>query len=244
LEKKGPKMTLPQNDLEDELIDDEKLSHIEEDLKSDGYATHLDPPPEPNPPDPPAEMAGMATGWGAPHRPPEKGEQFSRTSEEIGRAIKDIADGTPPDPNQYPAVERIIQQNPELYARSACTPEYCQYQRNARRHPPAVSQHLIADVRPPVKERLAIVEHEVDDINQILGSHQETLSQTASRDEVRALAHGTDKQITGVYNHLTEDVVKRIDKLENKRFVRDVLWGVALLITAIYSIIMTYEVLK
>jgi hypothetical protein len=252
------KMTLPQTDLDRELIDEERLSHLAEDddleleeLAGSGDFELDEDLPVPTAEDPTQEdIAAMATGFGQPrartpgHPAPDAETPMSRTREQIDQTIKDIASRAPVPPGTYAAVEKIIHQHPELYNRIPCTPEYCPIQRAARRSAPAVSQRLIADVRPPIRERLAIVEHEVDDINQILGAHQESLSLSATRDELKDLEHKVDKDLSGVTNYIKTDVLKRLDKVENRSIVKNVLWGIALFITSVYSIIMTYEVFK
>lgn len=235
-------MTLPSSDLDDELIDDERLSNMAEESEADD---DFEEPPEDHPQAPTEEdLAQLATGFGEPRRrQPAPSTPMERTRDHIGRTIEEIAANATPKPGDFPVIERIIGQNPSLYDRTPCSDDYCAAHRN-RRRPPAVSKSLIADVRPPIRERLAIAEHEIDDINQILGAHQETLSGAATREDLKALEHANDKQLTNLKNYIRTDILDRVSKLENKSIVKNVLWGIALFITSVYSIIMTYEVLK
>lgn len=211
-------MALPDDGIENQLIDEE------DELRDSTAIWDLpDPPPRsPVPPPPPTPM--------------------ENASRKIGETLQDMADKHI-QKDDYSAVDRIIGKDPERYSNTLCTPD-CP---NRRKSEHQVQRHLIADVRPPVKERLAIAEHEIDDLNMIVGSHQEMILQAATRDNLKDVGTAFDRRIDHMHLRLDRDVFPaiaatnvRIDGLSKRRVLRDWGTGITLTLSIIYSVITTY----
>ena len=202
-------MSLPDTEIEEELIDSSTLEKIDE-----SWPHHISGSPP------------VAT-----NSPP----QMANTSRMIGETLQDMAMGR--SDNRYPAVDKIVNQDPDRYAETVCTPD-CPHRSRQERQ---INRHLIADVRPPLKERMAVIEHEIDDINQIIGSHQEMILLAATRDALKDAEHESEKRVENVHLRIDRDVFPRIEKMETKRLVRD--WGltISLTVSLIYSVILTYK---
>lgn len=104
---------------------------------------------------------------------------------------------------------------------------------------------MIADVRPPVKERLAVAEHEIEDLNSLYATLYEMLIPAANAREVdanlAAVAHEANRRIDTVHKRLDTEVVPAIKELRDRRAIRDWATGVALAITIVYSIVLTVK---
>ncbi len=175
-------------------------------------------------------------GWGHHnHGRQPSPPQMANASRVIGETLQDIAAGR--SNNNFPAVDRIVSQDPDRYADTICTQD-CP---NRRRQERQINRHMITDVRPPVKERMAVIEHEIDDINMIIGSHQEMILLAATRDALKDAEHESEKRVENVHVRIDRDVFPRIERLETKRLVRD--WGltISLTVSLIYSVILTYK---
>lgn len=162
-----------------------------------------------------------ATGWPQnfiTSSPSEaKPPQLSKTSEKIGKALESIATGV--SEGEYPALDTIVGKDPERYQRG---------------------NRLIADVRPPMPERMAVAEHQINDLNRDVEGLRQAVAHVATKDDT----HKLDRRIDNVHRRIDRDgtdIYHRVERLENKRVLRDYIWGITLIITAVYSIIMTYQ---
>jgi hypothetical protein len=100
-------------------------------------------------------------------------------------------------------------------------------------------------VRPPIKERMAVAEHEINDLNSLYATLYEQITMAANHDEVRERFHEFDREL----NRRFESVHKRIDievnpaihGLQHKRVIRDWAVSISLAITIVYSIVLTIK---
>lgn len=210
-------MALPDTNIEDQLIDPDAVREITQEKTVETVIEKVVVP--------------------APQTPME------HASEQIGRTVRDIAAGR--SEGRHPALDKIINSDPDRYERDThadCGP-MCQQKRIMAQS--RINRVSIADVRPPVKERLAIVEHEIDDLNSILGSHEEMILMAASRDSVKDLEHNTKEAVREKVDHVylwhKDNIEPRISKLERKRFIRDWALTISLTVSLIYSVILTYD---
>jgi tetrahydromethanopterin S-methyltransferase subunit G len=175
-------------------------------------------------------------------------EQLRRTSRSIGDTLADISAGR--TVGKYPGVERII--GPGRSGSRRPIPAGARYDRQKRsKYGPhegaasAASRGYITDVRPPVKERLAIVEHRLDDVQDKVGdAYALALQATPAgemHDALRAIAAEANRRIDSVHKRLDREVVPDIKELQGKRIIRDWALGVSLAVTIVYSIVLTVK---
>lgn len=160
---------------------------------------------------------------------------------DIRQTLDDIESGT--HRRHYPAVERIL--NPSSprddYARTMCTPDCPARTNHQYTPPPSPSRRLIADIRPPMRERVAIIEHEIDDINQILGTHNEMIIAASTKEDMHQHKLEADRRVNSLHTRLDIEVLPKIETLSKRRFLKDWVAGVALTISLIYSLLLTYD---
>lgn len=197
--------------------------------------------------------------WGreySPSQPAGDGsEQSGGSRRALGKSFADIAAGNAG--GQHPAIERIISKHPERYvpdAHSICTPD-CP---NRRRDPqpdqgPHAAPHpvLISDVRPSTKERLAVLEHQMRDHDRDLMSVHEQVIRASEASATKDDRADLERRIDHVHLRIdreaddikkdVENQAKAIEKLQTKRWIKDVLVITSLIVSVAGNIIMLYK---
>jgi hypothetical protein len=197
------------------------------------------------------------------HRPSQPAsdgpQQLRRTSRAIADTLHDISTGTAV--GEHPALDKLIGPAPGIttpasprhehrrrFAGSpACGPG-CGEEVGPQHRPhesaaTAFSRRpLIADVRPPVKERLAVVEHRVDDLDSLYGNLQELALLAAPKADVQADVHALDKEMnrrfSNVYKQIDTEIKPEIKDLKRKRVFRDWVLLIGATISIAYNIFM------
>jgi hypothetical protein len=164
-------------------------------------------------------------------------ESTRRARRGLGKSFADIAAGHAL--GQYPAIEsiigrrRTIQQLPYERERES-NGRFKPYSDESSAWP--AGRRLIADIRPPVKERVAILEHELGDAEQAIGRLHTDMSRETHELELRL----TEK-ITTITTRLDKDVVPAIDKVANRNTIKMVLTTLLLILSMAANIIALYR---
>jgi hypothetical protein len=109
----------------------------------------------------------------------------------------------------------------------------------------AAGRQLIADVRPPVKERLAVAEHEINDLNSLYATVYEQILLSASHDDMRehfaSLDTELNRRIQSVHSRIDNEVLPDVRNLQHRRVVRD--WAISLSLAAsiVYNVVLTVK---
>lgn len=153
-------------------------------------------------------------------------------------------------PIGHPAAGHAVGTGPttgHIYAGSGRRPipAGARYEQRSRQNRPHQDAHesliaepnrrLITDVRPPIKERMAVAEHEIGDLNSLYGTLYERLLDAANSADVHERFNEFDREL----NRRFKNVHDRIDVLYHKRVVRDWAVSISLAVTIIYSVVLT-----
>lgn len=228
-------------DIADEMIDD---------LEPDWNQAPAHQPAE--------ETPAEASGFGFPKGAGAPGFQFTATGSDIEKTLQAIERGEAAE--EFPILDKLLNpHNPEYrtyhldeaerqeYANTPCTPD-CPHRRKGQH----AARRLIADIRPPLKDRVLLAEHEIDDINHIVGALQESVTLAANKDDVKDSVHSLDTKIEAakisVHTRIDRDILPKFEELkkaiketESKHTLRNWALGVSLALSLIYSVILTYE---
>jgi hypothetical protein len=102
---------------------------------------------------------------------------------------------------------------------------------------PAIYATFITDIYPAQLQRLTKVEGALSDLRSAFKDHRE--------ESIRAAEHVANKSdVAEVELRLDRDFVPRLNKLENKRWLRDWGLGISLTLALIYSVIQTYDKIR
>lgn len=172
-----------------------------------------------------------ASGWPRGQHDPtnhqtDAKEPFERTSKAISDILTDIADGK--TTGEYPTVESIAKREPAatILKRGKADTEV------AEELPVASPRRLIADIRPSMRERVAIIEHELKDAENATASLQR---------EMYAQTHLIDKRVDNAHLRIDRDVLPAIKDLRDRRTYRTVLTWLGLLLSLAANIIAVYR---
>lgn len=159
-----------------------------------------------------------------------KPRQLKHASEAIGRGLEDIATGR--SSGKYPAIEALL--SPKIrdyghrgeigYSDTLCT-EDCPNRRRGQQE-----GELILDVRPPAGERLAVVEHRIDELKVSFDDHK--------TESIRAGALYATKEELDVL----DDHVKKLDTQGTFKTVALVFTVIVSLISLAYNAINLYKI--
>jgi hypothetical protein len=113
-----------------------------------------------------------------------KPKQLQRAGERIARGLEDVASGR--SSGEYPALESLLGKRPDD-TNTICTPD-CVHRGGPE---------LIRDVRPPLTERMAVMEHMATDIKEKFEDHRaESIRATATfatKEELLVIDKHVDK---------------------------------------------------
>lgn len=151
-----------------------------------------------------------------------KPRQLKHASEAIGRGLEDIATGR--SSGKYPAIEALLSPKIRDYGETVCT-EDCPNRRHGQQ-----SGELILDVRPPAGERLAVVEHRIDELKVSFDDHK--------TESIRAGALYATKEELDVL----DDHVKKLDTQGTFKTVALVFTVIVSLISLAYNAINLYKI--
>lgn len=153
----------------------------------------------------------------------------------LGKSFTDIAAGN--TVGSYPAIERLI--GPSAAGR----PTAAFWAARGGRQPcpdessaAAPSRGYITDIRPPVKERLAIVEHELADAEGDIKQVRVDMYYTMREVEKRA-----NHEIHEVDKRIDRDVLPLVDTIQRKGTVKLTLSVIALLLSLAANTIALYR---
>jgi|SRR6185312_13143036 len=149
--------------------------------------------------------------------------QLQRTSENIGEELNAIRTGK--SRGKYKALDALLSppySSDSLltvdYAHTICTPE-------------CPNRRMIQDVTPPTGERLAVVEHRVNEIDKEFDRHRE--------ESIRASAlYATKEELSAVKEH-----VSKLDTQSTLKSLALIFTIIGFLISMSYNIVNIYKVL-
>ncbi len=162
-------------------------------------------------------------------------ESFRRTSRTIANALDDIASGRPS--GEYPAIDAIIgRQRTNAAAAAQPSPQRHQSPRQGAHEGFVKSsrRRLIMDIRPGVKERLAVVEHELGDLEYDMVQVRQDFGGMASADELRDV----ERELT---RRLDREVMPAIQKVNSSATIKLVITLIALFLSMSWNIISLYR---
>jgi hypothetical protein len=206
-------MALPDTNLDDLLIDDAAETKVK---PRNEAAT--DPAPD---------------GW--PMRPAENEQDdlppnMRATMQQIGRTMQDITSGKAT--GEHPALDKLVGPRSARWPDTVCRPD-CTH-RTAPQYEP---RQIITDVRPPVRERLAIAEHRINDLDEDMEAVKElsvrTSESAASREDLK-------ERVQNVHTRIDRDIVPPLAALQKKRLLRDKIYPVWLTVSLILNIVTLY----
>jgi len=150
-----------------------------------------------------------------------KPRQLRHASELIARGLSDIATGR--SSGKFPALDSIIGRRP---SDTVCTPD-CEHRKNP---------DLIHDVRPPITERVAVLEHITADIKEKFEDHR--------AESIRAGAlFATKEEVYTMDRRIDRDILPAIRDVQRSNTVKLVLVTIGAIVSIVYGVIMTYKYL-
>lgn len=194
--------------------------------------------------------------WGREHSPglpaSDGSEPFGRTSRAIAKSIDDIATGR--SVGEHPAVDAIIGRDPARYATpgwadTVCGPDCPNRQRPEHRgHEGAVhapgGRPVIADIRPTLKERMYSAERDILEMNRSCEDVKRVAHEAATKDDF----HFIDKRVDNVHVRIDRDVLpvfkdisESIDKLETRRWIKDIIVVTTLVVSLVGNLLALYK---
>lgn len=173
--------------------------------------------------------AGTAAGDGP--------KQLRRTSRAIGNTLADIASGR--TVGQYPAIESIYERGTQPAPRPQQRRSRRRLQQGAYEGFAAASdRRLIADIRPPLPERVAILEHEQGDTDTAVGQLR-----TDAFLEIHAVEKRDIVRTTAVDHRIDIEVLPMIKDVQHRGTVKTTVSIIALLLSLAANIIALYRYL-
>lgn len=161
-----------------------------------------------------------------------------RTRRALGKSFADIAAGS--TSGQYPALESIFGNAAQPTPRGAQQHRYARplQQGTYESFAAASDRRLIADIRPPLPERVAILEHEQQDTDRSVGQ---------LRADALAEIHAVEKRdivrTTDVDHRIDTEVLPMIKDVQHRGTVKTTVSIIALLLSLAANIIALYRYL-
>jgi len=159
-----------------------------------------------------------------------KPRQLRRTRNIIARGLKDIATGR--SSGRYPALDVIFNNNRKghsLDPDTICTPD-C----------PHRNPEIIQDIRPQTGERLAVVEHRIDELKEEFEQHR--------GESIRAGAlFATKSELKVIDKHIDRDIAPAIERLASRSTLKTaalVVSIIGLMVSMAYNVINLYKLFQ